>query len=749
MTTDRQTAKKEIKDRTQELLERLLPHAKQYKAGRPQYVCPICGHGTNGDGLCFVRDSKTELKCFGGVCSFNHGDIIALYQAMHPGKNVYETINDLAGILGADIEKTASTDLTNAEFDAVVAAFEDYDPDAPHKANEATPAPSTPTTDSKGEAEAKDYTDYYGRCEERLDDVADYLAGRGISMQTARAYHLGYDPAADPASNPGGGGRSYHPAPRLIIPVSKAMYMGRRVDGGKEFTKVNSKGSIIEIFNLDAIWGDGTVFVVEGAIDALSVIEGGYPAIGLNSVANADRLVNALYDKPTDSRVIVALDADAAGQGASAKLVRDLDEIGVTVLTANICCGKKDPNEALCAGRAAFKAALAAAASTSVKPDSDSSYILTEMQGDFYSADDCIPTGFSYLDKRMGGGLFPGLYFLAAISSLGKTTFCRQLADQIAAAGRDVLFFSLEQTRLEMTSKSLAREIALHQRESGEQDAQVITSLDIRRGFYPKHRQDAAVRYHEKVGDRISTVTGLFSVSVDTIKTKAIDYINRTGVKPVVVIDYLQILEPLEDDKKRGGISIREQIDHNLKALKVFSGEQGLTILCVASVNRMSYLTPISFEALKESGNIEYDADAVFGLQLQCVHGTDFQDETKGKVKKNDIIQFHKNRCPRLVELVCLKGRTCSPGFKAYFEYLPAQELFLPDMVMETGSREDKAFRAAGIAAEFAAWQKRQDLGADTDSEMDFDSLIEQDEKPKRSQSYTRGKAVARQESIF
>ncbi|MBO5440949.1 MAG: hypothetical protein J6A09_00075, partial [Alphaproteobacteria bacterium] len=46
-----------------------------------------------------------------------------------------------------------------------------------------------------------------------------------------------------------------------------------------------------------------------------------------------------------------------------------------------------------------------------------------------------IPTGFSELDKLLGGGLAPGLIVLGAISSLGKSTFSLQVAQNIAKQG--------------------------------------------------------------------------------------------------------------------------------------------------------------------------------------------------------------------------------------------------------------------------------------------------------------------------
>ena len=64
-------------------------------------------------------------------------------------------------------------------------------------------------------------------------------------------------------------------------------------------------------------------------------------------------------------------------------------------------------------------------------------------------------TGFENLDRITN--LYPGLYVLGAISSLGKTTFACQLADQLSEAGEHVLFFSLEQSRFELVTKGLSR----------------------------------------------------------------------------------------------------------------------------------------------------------------------------------------------------------------------------------------------------------------------------------------------------
>ena len=47
-----------------------------------------------------------------------------------------------------------------------------------------------------------------------------------------------------------------------------------------------------------------------------------------------------------------------------------------------------------------------------------------------------LSTGFPTLDKALDGGFHDGLYVLGAVSSLGKTAFCMQMADALARQRR-------------------------------------------------------------------------------------------------------------------------------------------------------------------------------------------------------------------------------------------------------------------------------------------------------------------------
>lgn len=276
-------------------------------------------------------------------------------------------------------------------------------------------------------------------------------------------------------------------------------------------------------------------------------------------------------------------------------------------------------------------------------------------------------TGFANLDEK-AGGLYTGLYVVAAISSLGKTTFANQMADQLAAAGHDVLYFSMEQSRLEMVSKSIARLAAQTDPLHG------VTSLSIRKGYLPPHVLAAAEQYKTGAGSNISIIEGNFDTTIQTIRDYIRNYVYRAGIRPIVFIDYLQILQPAETKWKS---SAKDEVDAAMTQLKQTSRELSVPIIAISSVNRANYLTPIDFESLKESGSIEYTADVVWGLQLQCLDEALFSKAGEIIAKRKRVKEAKRGN-PRQIKLVCLKNRYGEANFECYFDYYPAQDRFVP-----------------------------------------------------------------------
>ena len=646
------------------------------KSKSGSYDCPFCGSGTgaNHTGALKLYPSNT-FTCF--ACR-KSGDVLDLIQQAHN--------TDFNGALMIACERLSITIIAAAGYHAPrnTAAADFSEAAAAEEgaaARENTPAPAERPEGGK-EAEIEqpaDYRDYYIECCKRLYDPAavSYLAGRGISIETARAAYIGYDPAADPASAPGGIGEVKHPCPRIIIPTTAGHYVGRSIDPqtADGFKKMNNKGGRPGIMNQRALYADNdNVFVVEGAFDALSLMEVGAAAIALNSTSNADKLIKTLEAQPTAATLILCLDNDEAGRKAASVLREGLQRLNISYISANICGSSKDPNEALTADRKAFAAAVQKAqAQTAARPDNVSSYIENLMTGDIDSFKEARNrrTGFAKLDEQ-AGGLYAGLYCIAAISSLGKTTFAHQIADQLAAAGEDVLFFSMEQSRLELVSKSIARRTAQKDIAAGRQDMpNAVTSLSIRRGNLPESVLIAADEYREGIGDRLSIIEGNFNCDISFIGEYVRQYIRRTGSKPIVFIDYLQILQTTDERQQR-----RDVIDTAVTELKRISREHGLTIFVISSVNRSNYLTPIDFESLKESGGIEYTCDVIWGLQLQCLNDPVFDSKEKVKEKRAKVREA-KAANPRKIELLCLKNRYGIANFSSYFDYYPKHDLFV------------------------------------------------------------------------
>ena len=248
--------------------------------------------------------------------------------------------------------------------------------------------------------------------------------------------------------------------------------------------------------------------------------------------------------------------------------------------------------------------------------------------------------------------------------------------------GEDVLFFSLEQSRLELVSKSLARRTAQKDMKNA------INSLSIRRGYLPEQVLTAADDYKKSIADRLSIIEGNFACNISFIGDYIRRYIKNTGKKPVVFIDYLQILQPEQDEKGRTQTT-KETVDTTVTELKRISREQGLTVFVISSVNRANYLTPIDFESLKESGGIEYTADVIWGLQLQILNDKLF-DSPKDNIKeKRKKVKEAKAASVRKIELVCLKNRYGISNYSAYFNYIPEFDLF------KEGSKEEAEDRPA------------------------------------------------------
>ena len=672
---DRQTAINEVR----ESWKRLYPADKKKRG----IICPLCGSGggKNGTGITGNRShgKPNSLKCWS--CDFS-GDVIDLIM-QDQGLSFNDALQYAAGQLGFTIDRPTAPARSDPKSTPKPT-------NEPRANQEKAPEKTTPKQEQetgKPAAEVANYAEYYLESNDRLTDPAaeKYLSFRGISKTTADYFCLGFDPhwispTVKKMQQEKGSSWTPDPTPRLIIPVSNNHYIARRTDGGTEYAKMNETGGgEAGIFNEQVLKDAEAVFICEGVFDALAIIEVGGNALALNSTSNAEKLLEHLAHTPTKATLILSLDNDTAGQRSQTQLAEGLKRLNISYITANIAGKYKDANEALTSNRAAFKESVERAIyNTAARPDNTAGYIDCFMEKEILELMERsnIKTGFAELD-RQSGGLYPGLYVVAATSSLGKTTFLHQIADQLATAGQEVIFFSLEQSRLELVSKSLAR--LLKQMQQGTikgterpEGITPVTSLEIRKGTGGALINIAANEYKDRVKDRLSIVEGNFNCNISFIGQYIRQYINRTGSRPIVIIDYLQILQPAAEDR-RG--TTKETIDLAVTELKRISRELNITLFVVSSVNRTNYLSPIDFESLKESGGIEYTADVIWGLQFNCINEPLFAKEGNIKEKRDKIRQAKASKT-RDIELVCLKNRYGIASFSCLFDYMPEYDLF-------------------------------------------------------------------------
>ena len=266
-------------------------------------------------------------------------------------------------------------------------------------------------------------------------------------------------------------------------------------------------------------------------------------------------------------------------------------------------------------------------------------------------------TGFENLDEYQF--FTPGLYVIGATPAAGKTTFCWQLLEQLARKGESCIYCSYEMSRLELFSKSFARE--LFKRD----DKTALTAAQIRRGGASKALYEVLVDLAEKPINL--SVLELQNETVDDLLTLLKPMCTDKAKAPVVCLDYLQIMPTGRESTKLG-------IDETVRKLKKFQRDTNTTFIVISSFNRTNYAQSVSFESFKESGNIEYTADVVWALQLNVMNeikGGELISETRRKIDEA------KKQQPRQIHLKCLKNRQ-GTNYDCFFEYHSAHDSFEP-----------------------------------------------------------------------
>ena len=646
---DRQTATEALKERLTEYVESITDHSS--KGNKRAYVCPICGSGTgrNKTGAFTITPDGHSWKCF----------------ACDKGGDTLDLIGYVEDIEDYNSKLTRAGELFNMTIDAPAREYQNQD----------KTAQNTDTYNSIHTPTNGNYLEFYKQANDNIQ-ATNYPEKRGLSKAILDRFKIGYVETWKHPNAP----ESVTGSPRLIIPVTPTSYLARDTrenipDYQKTYAKTKVGGS--DIFNGRAFIDDldKPIFIVEGEIDALSIMEVGGVAVGLGSTSNAKKLLKILEGKKLERPLILALDNDSAGRRAQDELAKLLQDKKIPYITAELTTKDvKDPNDMLVRDRGALEARVEKAISEA--RDDKEKYLETSTDNyiqDFLNgiADSvntpCISTGFPMLDEVLDGGLYEGLYIVGAISSLGKTTLVTQIADQVASKGHDVLIFSLEMARSEVMAKSISRHTIMEVLQTGGDTKNAKTVRGVTAGKrYEKYSNTEkelitnAVQTYSGYAKHIYITEGVGDLGVQQIRETVEKHTRYTGNTPLVIVDYLQILAPANERA-----TDKQNTDKAVMELKRISRDFKTPVIGISSFNRDNYNNAVSMQAFKESGAIEYSSDILIGLQLKGAGNKDF-DPTEAK-KKN----------PREIELVILKNRNGQTGAKVPFEFYPMFNYFV------------------------------------------------------------------------
>jgi len=223
-----------------------------------------------------------------------------------------------------------------------------------------------------------------------------------------------------------------------------------------------------------------------------------------------------------------------------------------------------------------------------------------------------LSTGMDFLDKRLGGGLFPpDLIILAGRPSMGKTTIANQIALNVSRQPSlkvpdrtaSVLYHSLEMRAEQLEAKFMtANSYGEYGKryDSKKIRNQTVSDVDL-----------DTMEYHaeQRIGDIHIDDRG--GVALQDVQTAAHSHIRINGFLDLIVIDYLQICKFIS----QGGWSNKsEMIGDFTTGVKNLGKQLNIPVLLLSQLSREVEKRDDKrpqLSDLRESGSIEQDADVV------------------------------------------------------------------------------------------------------------------------------------------
>lgn len=228
-----------------------------------------------------------------------------------------------------------------------------------------------------------------------------------------------------------------------------------------------------------------------------------------------------------------------------------------------------------------------------------------------------ITSGYKDLDKYTGGWQNSDLIILAARPGMGKSAAALQIANTAHKHGRKVAVFTLEMAEKQLIDRLIAQD-------------EEINLTHFRDGF-KDDEEDRALRWIEEHEASehfyIDTPMGLEDLCS---KTRRLHH--GTGID-FVVVDYLQLIV-----NKSKTENMNDAVGKISRAMKLLAKELDIPIILLSqlsrSVENRTNKRPILSD-LRESGNIEQDADIVIFIYRDSYYSGEDEEDSEFIISKH------------------------------------------------------------------------------------------------------------------
>ena len=241
-------------------------------------------------------------------------------------------------------------------------------------------------------------------------------------------------------------------------------------------------------------------------------------------------------------------------------------------------------------------------------------------------------TGFSGLDRVLAGMGKSDLVLVGARPGMGKTSFCLNIATNVAqATGKTVCIFSLEMSCEQLVSRVISSEA-------------MVDSYALRTGNLKDEDWESIAHATTRLAGCDILIDDTSGITVTGMKAK----LRRVKNLGLVVIDYLQLMQ----SESRNDNRVQEVAEIS-RAMKIMAKDLMVPIICCAQLSRgpesRTDKKPMLSD-LRDSGAIEQDADVVMFL---------YRDEY---YKVNESSDPNTGADSSIAEVIVAKNRHGSTG---------------------------------------------------------------------------------------